>query len=139
MSQHHSLVDLGNVLGYTAKFTIVPNSFSDKEFIADNVKFETKTVIDGHSAGGLAGAAVGGLVVGRGRQQSFLKPKVDLCRPSIRNTTRPGHCLELVSVPDSWISSSENHSKTAWRSTVEYTVQSVENVSLLKGKTCYAK
>ena len=57
-------MDLSNVLGYTAKFTVVPHSFSDKEFIADNVEFKTKTVIDGHTASGLAGAAVGGLVVG---------------------------------------------------------------------------
>ena len=39
-------------------------SFSDTEFVDANVKFNTKTVVDGHTAGGLAGAAVGGIVVG---------------------------------------------------------------------------
>ena len=39
-------------------------SFSDKEYLADNVKFEVKTVIDGHTASGMAGAAIMGIVVG---------------------------------------------------------------------------
>jgi len=57
-------IDMRNVLGYTSRYRLVPKSFSDTEFVDANVKFETKTVVDGHTAGGFASAAVGGIVVG---------------------------------------------------------------------------
>ena len=50
--------------GVESRFRVDAKSFSDKDFIDYNVKYETKTVIDGHDSGALAGSAIAGVVVG---------------------------------------------------------------------------
>lgn len=55
---------MSSYTGVESRFRIVAKSFNDKEFIDYNVKYEVKTVIDGHDSGSLAGVAIGGIVVG---------------------------------------------------------------------------
>ena len=50
--------------GVESRFRVDAKSFSDKEFLDYNVKYETKTVIDGHDSAALAGSAIAGVVVG---------------------------------------------------------------------------
>ena len=44
---------MSSYTGVSSTFRIVPKSFSDKEFIDYNVKYEVKTVIDGHDSAAL--------------------------------------------------------------------------------------
>ena len=53
-----------NIKKCQARTLVAPLSLVDQELISYNVKYEQKTVIDGHSDAAFAGAAVGSIIAG---------------------------------------------------------------------------
>ena len=57
-------IDMSRFVGYSAKFKAVPDTLVDQTILDYNTEYQSKTVIDGHSDGAFAGAALGSIAVG---------------------------------------------------------------------------
>jgi len=57
-------IDMSNFIGYDAQYLADPSSMRDEEFIESTVEYKKQTVIDGHSDGAFAGAAIGSIIAG---------------------------------------------------------------------------
>ena len=57
-------IDMSRFIGVSSRFGVVENSLIDQELLDYNIKYEHKTVIDGHSDGAFAGVAIGSIIAG---------------------------------------------------------------------------
>ena len=57
-------IDMSRYTGISSRYTLVPMSMSNKEYIDYNIVYETKTVIDGHTSGAFAALTISSIIIG---------------------------------------------------------------------------